>query len=86
VLALSGGDGVVVVDNGAPKSGARVMARLKDIVVGAKVQTVIRVLGSRNVQKMRTDQFDYSLARVTRNHHSYIIKQSFQAGIGPRCG
>jgi glyoxylase-like metal-dependent hydrolase (beta-lactamase superfamily II) len=40
VLAFSGVDGFVLVDSGAPKSGDRVMAALKDIAGGAKVQTL----------------------------------------------
>jgi glyoxylase-like metal-dependent hydrolase (beta-lactamase superfamily II) len=40
VLAFSGGDGVVLVDGGAPKSGDQVMAALKDFGGGAKVQTL----------------------------------------------
>lgn len=40
VLAFSGGDGLVLVDSGAPKSGDRVMAALKDFAGGAKVQTL----------------------------------------------
>jgi cyclase len=36
----SGGDGLVVVDSGAPKSGDQVMAGLKNVAAGAKVQTL----------------------------------------------
>jgi glyoxylase-like metal-dependent hydrolase (beta-lactamase superfamily II) len=38
VLAFSGGEGLVLVDSGAPKSGDRVMAALKDFGGGAKVR------------------------------------------------
>jgi glyoxylase-like metal-dependent hydrolase (beta-lactamase superfamily II) len=40
VLAFSGGDGIVLVDSGAPKSGDRVMAALHELAGGAKVQTL----------------------------------------------
>jgi glyoxylase-like metal-dependent hydrolase (beta-lactamase superfamily II) len=40
VVALSGGDGLVLVDGGAPKSGDQVMAALKALTPGAKVQTL----------------------------------------------
>jgi len=40
VLAYSTGEGLVLVDGGAPKSGDRVMAALKDLAAGAKVQTL----------------------------------------------
>ncbi len=36
----SGGDGLVLVDSGGPKSGDRVMAGLKNLAAGAKVQTL----------------------------------------------
>jgi glyoxylase-like metal-dependent hydrolase (beta-lactamase superfamily II) len=38
--ASSGGDGLVLVDSGAPKSGEQVMAGLKTFAAGAKVQTL----------------------------------------------
>jgi cyclase len=38
VVAFSGGDGLVLVDSGAPKSGDQVMASLKGLVPGAKVE------------------------------------------------
>jgi glyoxylase-like metal-dependent hydrolase (beta-lactamase superfamily II) len=40
VLAFSGGDGLVLVDSGAPKSGDKVMAALNNVAAGAKVQTL----------------------------------------------
>jgi glyoxylase-like metal-dependent hydrolase (beta-lactamase superfamily II) len=40
VLAFSSGEGLVLVDSGAPKSGDQVMAGLKDLAPGAKVQTL----------------------------------------------
>ena len=40
VLAVSTGEGVVLVDGGAPKSGDQVMAALKSLAPGAKVQTL----------------------------------------------
>jgi glyoxylase-like metal-dependent hydrolase (beta-lactamase superfamily II) len=40
VLAFSAGDGLVLVDSGAPKSGDQVMAGLKNVAAGAKVQTL----------------------------------------------
>src|SRR5580704_2141576 len=40
VLAFSTGDGLVLVDSGAPKSGDAVMAGLKNVGSGAKVQTL----------------------------------------------
>jgi glyoxylase-like metal-dependent hydrolase (beta-lactamase superfamily II) len=40
VLAFSTGDGLVLVDGGAPKSGDKVMAALKNVAPGAKVQTL----------------------------------------------
>ena len=40
VLAFSSGEGLVLVDSGAPKSGDQVMAALKNVAAGAKVQTV----------------------------------------------
>ena len=40
VLAYSTGEGLVLVDGGAPKSGDQVMAALKGLAPGAKVQTL----------------------------------------------
>jgi glyoxylase-like metal-dependent hydrolase (beta-lactamase superfamily II) len=40
VLAFSGREGLVLVDSGAPKSGDAVMAKLKTVAAGAKVQTL----------------------------------------------
>jgi glyoxylase-like metal-dependent hydrolase (beta-lactamase superfamily II) len=40
VLAFSAGDGLVLVDGGAPKSGDKVMAALKNVAPGVKVQTL----------------------------------------------
>ena len=40
VLAFSADDGLVLVDSGAPKSGDQVMAGLKNVAAGAKVQTL----------------------------------------------
>ncbi len=40
VLAFSTGDGLVLVDSGAPKSGDKVMAALKNVAPNAKVQTL----------------------------------------------
>src|SRR5215470_13608998 len=40
VVAFSGGDGLVVVDSGAPKSGDAVMAALKNLGSGGKVSTL----------------------------------------------
>jgi glyoxylase-like metal-dependent hydrolase (beta-lactamase superfamily II) len=40
VLACSTGEGLVLVDGGAPKSGDQVMAALKGLAPGAKVQTL----------------------------------------------
>ena len=40
VLAYSTGEGLVLVDGGAPKSGDQVMAALKALAPGAKVQTL----------------------------------------------
>jgi glyoxylase-like metal-dependent hydrolase (beta-lactamase superfamily II) len=40
VLACSTGEGLVLVDGGAPKSGEQVMAALKGLAPGAKVQTL----------------------------------------------
>jgi cyclase len=40
VLAFSGGDGLVLVDSGAPKSGDKVTAALNNVAAGAKVQTL----------------------------------------------
>jgi glyoxylase-like metal-dependent hydrolase (beta-lactamase superfamily II) len=40
VLAFSTGDGIVLVDGGAPKSGDQVIAALKNVAAGAKVQTL----------------------------------------------
>lgn len=40
VLAVTTGDGLVLVDGGAPKSGDAVMAALKNVAPGAKVRTL----------------------------------------------
>jgi cyclase len=40
VLAFSTGNGLVLVDSGAPKSGDKVMAALKNVAAGAKLQTL----------------------------------------------
>ena len=40
VLVWSTGDGLILVDGGAPKSGGQVMAALKGLAPGAKVQTL----------------------------------------------
>jgi len=40
VLAFSAGDGVVLVDSGAPKSGDKLMASLKEVAGSGRVQTV----------------------------------------------
>ena len=40
VLVFAAGDGLVLVDSGAPKSGDKVMAGLKNVSAGAKVQTL----------------------------------------------
>ncbi len=40
VVAFSSADGFVLVDSGAPKSGDKVMAALKSLAPGAKVQTL----------------------------------------------
>ncbi len=40
VLAFSAGDGLILVDGGAPKSGDKVMAALKNLAPAAKVQTL----------------------------------------------
>jgi cyclase len=40
VLAFSAGDGLVLVDGGAPNSGDKVMAALKGLAAGSKVQTL----------------------------------------------
>jgi len=40
VLACSAGEGLLLVDGGAPKSGDQVMAALKGLAPGAKVQTL----------------------------------------------
>ncbi len=40
VVAFSGADGLVLVDSGAPKSGDKLMASLKGVASGAKVQTL----------------------------------------------
>jgi cyclase len=40
VLACSTGEGLVLVDSGAPKSGDQVMAALRSLAPGAKVQTL----------------------------------------------
>jgi len=40
VLAFSTGEGLILVDGGAPKSGDKVMAALKAVAPGAKVQTL----------------------------------------------
>jgi len=40
VLAFSTGEGLVLVDSGAPKSGDKVLAELKSVASGAKVQTL----------------------------------------------
>jgi cyclase len=40
VLACSTGEGLVLVDSGAPKSGDQVMSGLKNVAAGAKVQTL----------------------------------------------
>jgi cyclase len=40
VLAFSTGDGLILVDGGAPKSGDKVMAALKNVASAAKVQTL----------------------------------------------
>ena len=40
VLACSTGEGLVLADGGAPKTGDKVMAALKDFAPGAKVQTL----------------------------------------------
>jgi cyclase len=40
VLAFSGPEGLVLVDGGAPKSGDKVMAALKDMAAAPKVQTL----------------------------------------------
>ena len=40
VLAFSAGEGLVLVDSGAPKSGEQVMAALNNVAAGAKVQTL----------------------------------------------
>ena len=40
VLTFSSGDGLVLVDSGAPKSGEKVLAELKSVASGAKVQAL----------------------------------------------
>src|SRR5215472_15183948 len=40
VVVLSGGDGLLIVDTGAPKSGDKLTAALKGIAANAKVDTV----------------------------------------------
>jgi glyoxylase-like metal-dependent hydrolase (beta-lactamase superfamily II) len=40
VVAFSGAEGLVLVDSGAPKSGEKVMAALKDLAANSKVQTL----------------------------------------------
>jgi cyclase len=40
VLAFSGGDGLVLVDSGAPKSGDKVIAALSNVAGGAKIQSL----------------------------------------------
>jgi glyoxylase-like metal-dependent hydrolase (beta-lactamase superfamily II) len=40
VLALTGGEGLVLVDSGAPNSGDKLMAAVRSIAAGRKVQTV----------------------------------------------
>ena len=40
VLAFSAGEGLVLVDSGAPKSGEQVMTALNNVAAGAKVQTL----------------------------------------------
>jgi glyoxylase-like metal-dependent hydrolase (beta-lactamase superfamily II) len=40
VIVLSGGDGLLLVDTGAPKSGDRLAAALKGIAANSKVNTV----------------------------------------------
>jgi cyclase len=40
VLAFSSGDGMVLVDSGAPKSGDKVVAALNNLFPGSKVQTL----------------------------------------------
>jgi cyclase len=40
VVVFSTGDGLVLVDSGAPKSGDQVMAGLKNVAAGGKVQTL----------------------------------------------
>jgi glyoxylase-like metal-dependent hydrolase (beta-lactamase superfamily II) len=40
VVVLSGGDGLLIVDTGAPKSGDKLTAALKSIAANAKVDTV----------------------------------------------
>jgi glyoxylase-like metal-dependent hydrolase (beta-lactamase superfamily II) len=40
VLAFSTGEGLLLVDSGAPKSGDQVMGQLKNLASGAKVQTL----------------------------------------------
>ena len=40
VLAFSSGEGIVLVDSGAPQSGGQVMAALKNFAAGANVQTL----------------------------------------------
>ena len=40
VIACSTGDGLVLADSGAPKSGDQLMAALKNVAPGAKVQTL----------------------------------------------
>ena len=40
MLAFSAGEGLVLVDSGAPKSGEQVMTALNNVAAGAKVQTL----------------------------------------------
>src|SRR5215475_12712678 len=40
VVVLSGGDGLLIVDTGAPKSGDKLTAALKNIAANGKVATV----------------------------------------------
>jgi glyoxylase-like metal-dependent hydrolase (beta-lactamase superfamily II) len=40
VVAFSAGDGLILVDSGAPKSGDKLMAALKDVAANSRVQTL----------------------------------------------
>jgi cyclase len=63
VLAYSTGEGLVLVDGGAPKSGDQVMTALKSLVPGAKVQTLFNT-HHHNDQTGNNEMFSAAGAKI----------------------